>query len=235
MASVPGKSTKTLLANPFDVSISLLIPSLNFEGFTVLYDSLIRSCSNPDDVEMLLKIDNTKDIDDFYQLCEKSPFKFKILLYGQYNGRFSLHHFFNDLGSVASGKIIWMLNDDAEIVSQADWYKPLVETRDRDFKDNVYCVMIPYDNGKGTKQLIPTPAFTKEWYELCREVTRFPNYDRWLGELAKKLDRRIFLTEDQILVTMPQGSRVLSKDDRKSLFYPALERQIRKLSKKLQD
>lgn len=232
MTSVPGKSTEELLKNPYDVSISLIIPTLNFESFMVLYQSLIERCSCPDDVEMLLKIDDIDHISQYYSLCQKTPFKYKIIMYPSFNGRFSLHHFFNDLGSISSGKIVWALTDDAEIVGGEDWYQALLKTRDS-FKDNVYYVAIPYDNGKGTKQIVPLPAISKEWLDLFENnVTEFPNYDRWLHELAKHLDRRIVLTEDDILVTMPQGSRVLSKADRKSIFYPRLQQVIKNVNRR---
>jgi len=227
MTSVPGKSTKELLKNPYDVSISLIIPTLDFDNFLVLYNSLLNRCSNPGDVEMLLKIDNTDHIDKYDNLCQQTPFKHKIVMYPQHNGRFSLHHFFNDLGAISHGKVVWALNDDAEVVGGKDWYGSLLKTRDT-FEDNVYYVAIPYDNGKGTKQIVPLPAISREWLELFKNnVTEFPNYDRWLHELAKFMGRRITLTEDDILVTMPQGSRVLSKADRKSIFYPRLE-QVKK-------
>jgi hypothetical protein len=231
MTSVPGKSTEALLENPHDVSISLVIPTLNFESFMVLYHSLVERCSCPDDVEMLLKIDDIDHINQYYSLCQKTPFKYKMIMYPSFNGRFSLHHFFNDLASIASGKIIWVLNDDAKIIGGGDWYQALLKTRGS-FKDNIYYVAIPYDNGKGTKQIVPLPAISKEWLEFWGNVTEFPNYDRWLHELAKHLDRRIVLTEDDILVTMPQGSRVLSKADRKSIFYPRLQQVIKNVNRR---
>lgn len=225
-------TTQELLANPYEISISVIIPTIDFNGFSILYKTLLDTCSNPSDVELILKIDNDKNILDYYKLCEESPFKYKILLYPQYNGRYSLHHFYNDLGSLASGKVIWILNDDAVIVSKNDWYKPLVKTRGS-FKDNIYCVMIPYDNGKGTKQIIPTPAFTKEWYNFCKEVTKFPNYDRWLCEMSKGLKRQVIIDEKDILVDMPKGHRVLSKEDRKKIFYPVFNKTLSKLKAKL--
>ena len=230
MVSVPGESTTELLANPYDVSISLIIPTLDIGLFTKLYVSLINRCSNPNDVEMLLKVDDTRYIQEYHDLCVSSPFRYKILTYPSYNGRFSLHHFFNDLGAIASGDIIWTLNDDAEIVGGNDWYVALMKTRDI-FSDNIYYVAIPYDNGKGTKQIVPLPAISREWYILLRKVTEFPNYDRWLHEIAKGINRRLVLTEDDIVVTMPQGSRVLSKDDRRNIFYPRVDKVIKQLLK----
>tara|TARA_Y100000034_G_C6874591_1_gene399776 strand:+ start:680 stop:1399 length:720 start_codon:yes stop_codon:yes gene_type:complete len=225
MTSVPGESTEDLLANPYKVGISLIIPTLNFESFLILYNSLITRCSRPDNVEMLLKIDNLDNIHEYYDLCKRTPFRYKILLYPSFNGRFSLHHFFNDLGAISSGDLIWTLNDDAEIVGGTDWYKPLMSTRNT-FEDNIYYVAIPYDNGKGTKQIVPLPVITKEWLKLLGSVTEFPNYDRWLHEIAKAARSRLVLTEEEIVVTMPQGSRVLSKTDRKNIFYPRVEQMI---------
>lgn len=225
-------SVKELLNNPYeDVDISLLIPSIDFNNFSVLYRTLIDQCVNPEKVEMLIKLDNISDIDKYYELCSGSPFRYKILIYPKYNSRCTLHVFFNDLGYIASGKIIWILNDDASVTGK--WDKVLLETRDS-YNDNIYAVIIPYDNGKGTEQIIPLPAITKEWIHLFGNVTKFPNFDRWIDELSKGINRRVVIKESDLFVSMPTGRRVLSKEDRKTLFYPAVEKSIKRARKKLE-
>ena len=224
-------NTRKLMEDPHNISLSIIIPTINFKEFQKLHTSLVETCSNTDDVEMVLKIDDSKNMLDYYNLCEGSPFKYKILLYPTYNSRLSLHLFYNDLGNLASGKIIWILNDDVEIV-HGDWYKALTKTRNH-YKDNIYVAMVPFDNGKGTKQLIPTPAFSKEWVKFCGHVTMFPNYDRWITEMARFLDRRVEIKEKDLLITMPKGRRVMSGEDRKKIFYPKFEKVSRKLQRKL--
>ncbi len=222
---------KVLTANPYDnIDISLIIPSVNFDLFKHLYNSIIRTCSNFDNVEMLLKLDDISDYDEFYNLCVGSQFKFKIITYPKYNSRYSLHHFFNDLGSISSGKMLWMLNDDATIIS-GDWYTSLINTRNT-FKDNIHCVIVPFDKDERKREIIPTPAITREWYDFFGFVTGLPNYDRWICEIAKSINRRVILNSSDLLVTMPKGHRVLSKKGRKEIFYPRLEKAIKKFNKR---
>jgi len=223
--------TKELLKDPHDVSLSIIIPTINFPEYEVFHQTLVDTCSNTEDVELILKTDDSSNIQNYYDLCEKSPFKYKIILYPTYNSRFSLHHFFNDMGKMASGKMIWILNDDVKIL-HGDWYNALLKTRGT-YKDNIYVAMVHFDNGKGINQIIPTPAFTREWLDFCGHVTLFPNYDRWICEMTKVLDRYVEVPEKDLLITMPKGRRVMSGKDRKELFYPKFEKVSRKLRKKL--
>ncbi len=225
-------SDRKLLKNPYDNDISLIVPSVNFKLFTKLYKSLVDRCSNPKRVELLLKLDSTKNVQEFYNLADQSLFDFKILIYPQYHGRFSLHHFFNDLGAISSGSILWLLNDDATVVGGEDWYQALMRTRDV-YRDNIYCVMVPFDKDEKGRGMIPTPAISREWYNLFGYVTAFPNYDRWLCELSKRVGRQVVLSKDQIIITMPKGHRVLSKQDRKDIFYPRFEKVLKKIKKKI--
>ena len=223
-------SVRHLLGNPHDVDISLLIPTLDIMGFQNLYNSLMKYCSKPKRVELLLKIDNIDNIKEYYNICKQSQCKYKIILYPKFNGRCSLHYFFNDLAYISSGRMVWFLNDDATV--KGDWYKVLMSTRNA-FKDNVYCVIIPLDNGKGTKQIVPLPALSREWVKKFGDVTKFPNFDRWVNEISRGLKRRVIISEKDLIVSMPQGSRVLSKQDRKDLFFPTVEKYLKKYKRRL--
>jgi len=222
---------KNLISNPYkNVDISLIVPSVSFDLFLNLYKSLTNSTEHENKAEILIKLDNNKEFNQFYSLLQSSSYKYKIIIYPQFNGRHSLHHFFNDLAAISSGKIIWILNDDATV--RGNWYKTLMKTRNT-FKDNIYCVAIPYNNGKGTKQIIPLPAISREWYNTFdKNVTRFPNFDRWLHEMSSGIKRRILIKEKDLVVDMPQGRRVLSKQERKTVFFPAVKKMLHKMKKR---
>lgn len=223
-------SVSHLLTNPYEnVDVSLMIPTINYCGFCALYQSLLPGCGDPSKVEMLLKVDDTKDLDKYINLVSSGGFRYKILLYPKYNGRCSLHLFFNDLGHISSGKLVWFLNDDATV--KGNWFEVFRKSRNS-FPDNIYAMVIPSDNGKGTKQITPLPAITREWI-LSLGTTKFPNYDRWVHEMSCGIKRRVVISEKDLIVSMPQGSRVLSKEDRKTIFYPALERSIKRAKKKI--
>jgi len=222
-------SVKHLLNDPYqDVDISLMIPSTNFDMFYSLYNTIINTCSSPNKVELLLKIDVLKDFEKFYELCDSSPFKYKILTYPKHNKRCSLHLFFNDLADIASGKFMWVLGEDS-LIQTKGWYDSFMETRGA-FPDNIYCVVSKFEDERG-RGFFPTPAITKEWHKTFGYLTKFPNYDRWLGEIARQTNRIVLLKN--LKITMPKGRRVLSKQDRKDVFYPALKKAVRRLKKKL--
>jgi len=222
--------TKTVIANPYQgVDISLIIPSKEYGLFETIFSSLTDTCSCPDKVEVLLKIDDFAN-SRYHKLLFEGPFRFKILVYPKYYSRLSIHWFFNNLCAISSGTFMWLLNDDAELVNSPDWYKIIMNTRNS-YKDNIYYIGVPMDNGKGAKQIVSTPVITREWYNVLGMVAPTSNADRWLYELSKAIKRQVLLKENDILMHLPQGRRALSKSDRKKFFYPLLEKKIRKFKK----
>jgi len=217
------KSTLELIKNPYkDIKISIIIPSIDFVKFSKVIDTLSGNSPNCKHAEILVKIDETIYAAQYENLLRNSIFAFKIMLYPSFNKRYSCLHFYNDLASIASGDIIWQMPDDSAIV-HGDWYKVLLNTRNT-FSDNIYVISIPMDNGKGAKQIIGAPAITKEWLNFFGCVSPMPNTDRWLHELPKNIGRRIVIKESDLLMHFPEGGRVLSKKDRKELFFPAVEK-----------
>ncbi len=215
--------------NPYkDVKISLLVSSKSYDDFYKLYCNLLLS-PNIKDVELLIKID--KSDDRYYSLLESGPFDFKVIIYPPYNKRLSSHIFFDDLCKISSGKLIWPLYEDCEIV-KGDWYTCLMPYVDnRSYKDNIFNIAIPMDNGKRCKQICGANIVTREWFDFFGIISPFPNLDRWLSELSRKIDRYVCVGEDNLISHFPKGRRVLSKQQRKDLFYPLLKKYVEKFQK----
>jgi len=222
-----------MIKNPYkDINLSLLVPCKDFDSFLVFYKTLIehgpKKC---DDVELIVKVDKDEDVSPYYELLSNSTFHYKILLYPTYYARHSLHHFFNDMFRISSGKIIWILTEDLKVV-KGNWYTSLMKTRNC-FKDNIYYICVPMNNGKGSKQIVSAPAVTREWCNATGCVSEMPNADRWLYELSKKVNRCVKLDESELLIEVPKGRRILSKAARKKYFYPLLDKIVKKLKKKI--
>ena len=216
---------RDVIKDPYDdIKISLLVSSKSYEDFLALYNNLVLSSVKY--TEILVKID---DYDERYlRLLESSSFRFKILSYPPYHRRYSSHNFFNDLARISSGKLIWPLYEDCEIMN-GDWQNCLLKFLDYDkYKDNIFNIAIPMDNGKGCKQICGANIITREWFDFFGTVSPYPNLDRWLSELSRKIGRYVGLDEKQLLSHFPKGRRTLSKKQRKELFYPSLEEYINK-------
>tara|TARA_Y100000310_G_scaffold345544_1_gene466304 strand:+ start:5256 stop:5951 length:696 start_codon:yes stop_codon:yes gene_type:complete len=225
---------KDLIENPHkEIDISITIPSLYFDKFSSVIESLKRTSSQTERVEVIVKIDSGDDAKKYFDLLSNSGYKCKVIIYPGFNKRYSCQHFYNDMAAVSSGKLIWTMPEDSEII-HGDWYKHLIKTRDC-FKDNIYYVSIPMDNGKGSKQIIGAPAVSREWYNVQHQLSCMPNNDRWLHEIAKETKRRIILKEEELLMHFPVGRRVLSKQERKDVFYPAVKKTTKVFLKKIKD
>ena len=131
---------------------------------------------------------------------------------------------------ISSGKLIWPLYEDCEIV-KGDWYACLLHYIDnRLYKDNIFNIAIPMGNGKGCKGICGANIVTRDWVEFFGKISPFPNLDRWLSELSRKIGR--YVCEDNLISHFPKGHRVLSKQQRKDLFYPLLETYIKQFKNK---
>lgn len=212
-----------------NTKISLLVSSKSYKDFLRLYHNLLSSSVNIKNVEMLVKVDGFND--EYLTLLGNGPFKFKILSYLPYHRLYSSHIFFNDLCKISNGKLIWPLYEDCDIV-KGDWCSCLTKCVDNNpYRDNIFNIAIPMNNGRGCKQICGANVITREWFNFFGTVSPFPNLDRWLSELSRKIGRYVSLKEGQLLSYFPQGHRTLSKKQRKELFYPLLEKYINKFKK----
>ena len=221
----------TLVDNPFkDVNISILITVRNFDEFSFVYSSLKDTCSNPSSVEIDVKVDNYSRIEEYYRVLENSSFKYKVMIFPPYNRRFSNHHVYNFLAGMSSGRFMWVVTGDTEIV-MGDWYSLITEV-ECPFKDGVYYINVANDDGKGTKVMGVAPIVTREWYNFFGNISVTGNMDRWTYELSKKINRYTSIPESKLLLHSPKGRRMYSKQQRKTIYRPLLEKYERKFNRR---
>lgn len=226
-----SENIEEIIKDPyFDMNISFMIPTVTYEGFENLYKNLIETASCYDGVEILIKADVADK--RYTELLDSGPFQYKLLFYPPYHRRNSCHIFHNDLAKIASGKLFWVTYEDCRII-KGDWYKSLMSViREKKYKDNIFNIAIPMDNGKGYKQICSANIISREWFEFFGTISPYPNSDRWLCELAKKIGRYSGFDDKQLVSHFPKGRRVLSKKQRKELFYPKLEKYVKKFKER---
>ncbi len=183
---------------PFDVAgdqvstkalISVLMLSRGRpEIFKECLDSLVATCSHPEMVEVVIKLDlDDPTLPQYFEVLSNIPIHTKTVVYERLNGFYSIHVFHNDLSRIAKGVILWTFCDDMKILS-GDWVSALWGTRDR-YKDNIYIIQMPGTVGKEGKMIIP--ALTKEWINALGFLSPHPNSDRFLDLVATRLGRKI--------------------------------------------
>jgi len=174
--------------NPYGkVRMSLVLPARNsHEEFVRMIQSLVKTCSDPDAVEFLVKFDSDVDTRPHVEGLMDCGFRFKVLSYPRYHGYFDQHLFLNDLCKLANGDLIWSIGDDMEIV-QGDWLKGFLATRDKYFKDNVYCLHVGQYPARPTGN--PFPLLTKEWIKFFGCFSPVSNVDSFTHQLAHMIGR----------------------------------------------
>jgi len=122
-----------------NIEISILVPSkgglLRKETFARLMESLTNTCSITEakQVEILLRVDTVKAVDDYQPILKKTPFHFSIIT-GVSKG-YALHKYFNTLCRQALGNFYWIMVDDCVVIGE--WFYPIKMSRNL-YKDNIY-------------------------------------------------------------------------------------------------
>lgn len=201
-----------LMSSPWkDIRISIIVPARGKAPFINLFHnflmSAIETCSNPDIVEMLIKIDSEDMYKPFYLMMLNSPFKFKILCYPKYNARLSVQYFDTDLSKIASGDLIWLCSDEIKI-TKGDWVKSLLKTREM-YPDNIYAVRFSSHRSypaKATTRGNPYWAISKEWFNILGNWCEFPNSDRWIFILSRLICRQVLIHDVDIIRIHPNAT-----------------------------
>jgi len=230
------ENIKEIIADPYTgVRVSLLVSCKDYNQFELMCDTLLSSSNTFDDVEILLKTDDHTDIEKYFKILDNSIFKYKILIYPPLNRILSNHIAYNNLYGISSGELIWAIGPDCRII-RGDWRRSILKILDKKmYKDNIFNIAVPMDNGKGYKQICGINIVTREWCDVLGCVAPVPNVDRWISELARKIGRYHYTTERELLSHYPKGHRTLSKKQRKEVFYPLLGDAINKFKEKIRN
>jgi len=161
--------------------ISILLPTRKrFELMLKSIESLFKTATNPDEIEILLKldIDNYEEyldrIDEVYALTTN----LKIVISDRHQGYDSLHLFLNELAGVSSGEFLLVWNDDATMLSNG-WDDYIMEHTGK------ICV-IQMKNNHFSKYGI-FPIIHRKFYEILNHISLNPHSDYWVHLVADKV------------------------------------------------
>lgn len=171
-----------------DVDISILIPVGSLDNFPNVVESVIKTCSNLNRIEIIVKLDSDQWLSSCQNLFSENSIQFKILSFPQGLGYNALHVVQNKMAAIASGDTLWMLNDRDPIVI-GDWVSVFDGVRGL-FVDNLYVLHTGSPLGDRPKHM-PFPAVSKEWYELFGCISPVPASDAWLSTLSKSIGRYV--------------------------------------------
>lgn len=168
------------------IKISILMSTCRPERFKKTVKQLADTCSDPEVVELLVKVDTEDNALQAYQeILLASPFDHKLLCFPRLNGYWSMYIFVNELGKMARGDIRWHFADEVTIKSP-NWVDILLNTRDI-YSDNIYMF-----NPRGNKEhpkWTALPVYSKEWFNVLGFSSPFPEVDVFLVKLALRLQR----------------------------------------------
>jgi hypothetical protein len=178
------------------IKISIIVPTINIDKFRNLVLSLTKTCSNPELVEILIKVDQ-KDLDEYQKILDESPFSSYLLSYPTHEGYWDLHIFINDLGKLANGDLIWAVADDMTITSN-DWVDSILNSY-KVFSDKIYVYNMQKDMElPGVRYNLSAPKMmgpyilTKEWMNVLGTISPFPETNVWLSMLSLHLRRHYY-------------------------------------------
>ncbi len=231
------EETLRLIANPYkEAKISIMHSSSGFDGFMHFYNGILKKCSDFSLIELLIKVDSNNDMNLYEDLLREKNIKYKFLVYPVLNLRHSMHLFFNDLSSIASTNLIWIVSEDT-VIKHGDWLKEILVINDileNKYADGIYCIgmHMETDGGKvcriGTMQIM-----SKKMLNAIGQYSPYPNSDRWMHDLSDGINRMDKIDKNKLSLFAPKGRRTFSKNDKKYIFKPVVKKAIKKLKKKL--
>lgn len=163
--------------------VSILLPTRGrFESFCKSVDSLLSTCHNVNNVEIMVALDND-DLDTAAEIMkfvvDKSDIKIHMYERHRYKG---LHHYYNDLAKRSSGTSLMLWNDDALMLS-FDWDISILEAHRTYFG----VLRTEVDNMPGWSSCFP--AIPKQWVNVTGDMSGSPSVDSWLDLVGKGINR----------------------------------------------
>lgn len=165
---------------------SILCPTRNRSGRCKAYaESIFKTATRPDRVELLLYVDNDDPHKGQYQGWT-SGMSNVILVIGE---PISVSKSWNVIARKATGNILMMGNDD--LFHETSGWDVRLDEETAKFPDEIYCIWVN-DKHKGDK-LCTFPTVSRKWYEtvgyFAPGVFFFFRNDTWIQDLGRRIDR----------------------------------------------
>jgi len=162
--------------------ISITLPTLgNVEALEHCANGLTSTCSCPEKVEILFKVDTPKAKSTVESIFKDTPFDFRIL-HNSMSGFANSSKWTDDLCRMADSNLFMTYGDD--ILMTGDWYTEFVKTRSL-FEDQIYAICTR------NHYWCYTPVITREWFQVLGTICPVLAIDTWVRDLARKLGRYV--------------------------------------------
>jgi hypothetical protein len=167
-------------------TISVLLPTRGRrEVLKSSLESLISKATDPENVELLLGIDEDDEGAREYIEQEIAPMLREYKVECRANifkplGYENLHVYVNTLAGNASGEWLFFWNDDGIMVT--DGWDDVIRSYTGQFK-----LLAPRDNHDGHPYAI-FPIVPRDWYTLIDHLSQNAQNDAWLSHIAYMLD-----------------------------------------------
>jgi hypothetical protein len=167
-------------------TISVLLPTRGRrEVLKSSLESLISKAADPENVELLLGIDEDDEGAREYIEQEIAPMLREYKVECRANifkplGYENLHVYVNTLAGNASGEWLFFWNDDGIMVT--DGWDDVIRSYTGQFK-----LLAPRDNHDGHPYAI-FPIVPRDWYTLIDHLSQNAQNDAWLSHIAYMLD-----------------------------------------------
>jgi len=166
--------------------ITVILPTRGrTEVLKASLESLIDRASNPQDIEIMLGIDEDDQATTDYIKDHIAPYLQENGVEARANifkpiGYENLHNYVNTLAGNGQGEWIFFWNDDALMVTEG--WDEVINSYSGQFK-----LLAPKDNHNGHPYAI-LPIVPRDWYILIGHLSQNAQNDAWLSHIAYMLD-----------------------------------------------
>ncbi len=171
--------------------VSCLIPSRgNPVALRKAVESLISLAADPNQVEIILKVDN--DDEETFKtalyLSENSPSYIKVISSPRGHGYFEIHNWLNQMAAEARGDWLFILNDDS-VMETKDWDELLchasVENCWHNCPQDIMLLWVNIPNRPGAIDFF---LLRRKVYELTGHVCQSPYGDAWVKQVMQIIE-----------------------------------------------
>jgi|LWDU01.1.fsa_nt_gi hypothetical protein len=172
------------------IFISFLLPTRDrYSELRNSINSIRANCSRNINFEILIAIDSDDDymiskISEIYNSHRTNFCDIKVLIMKRQYYQ-NLQNYYNALCALSKGKLLWLWNDDAKIISQ-NWDTIIQE----EYNDENFIVFMCPEI-KDEKEITlwgGFPIFTRKLYELLGHVSQSPHNDGYLQKVGNGSD-----------------------------------------------
>jgi len=175
------KKINTPLKPSRSILVSVLIPSRgNVSRLSYVVENYIQLADSPHKIEIIVRFDNDdlETMELFQEFVQKKNYNIKCMS-GPRFGYLKLHEYFNEMATIASGKLLLPTGDDNLIITPL-WDKQLLkhlQTNKKVLKPAVF----------RANKIVKFCMFflNREIYNILGHIATTPLIDNWVGAVIK--------------------------------------------------